>query len=163
MALNRVTGVNFPLLSIFEQERYPIQIMTNPVHVEIDRALINRYHHNIHFQTVYVDLDDTLLLDGKINIQVVAFLYQCINQEKKVILLTKHAKNLSDTLKGHRLIKIFDEIIHIPAYARKADYIRGPAPILIDDSFSERRDIYERHGILTFDCSMLEILMDERR
>ncbi len=163
MALHRVQGVNFPLLSILEQERYPIQIMTNPVHVEIDRALINRYICNIHFETVYVDLDDTLILNGKINIPVISFLFQCINQGKKIILLTKHSGNLSRTLEEYRLMQIFDEIIHIPPNAAKAKYIHETDSIFIDDSFSERKDVYEQLGILTFDCSMLEMLLDERR
>ena len=38
----------------------PIRIMTNSLQVDIDRALVNRYHHKVFYTTVYVDLDDTL-------------------------------------------------------------------------------------------------------
>jgi len=163
MALHRVQGINFPLLSIFEQERYPIEIMANPNHVEIDRALINRYRHNVQFEAVYVDLDDTLILDGKINIPVLSFLFQCINEGKKIILLTKHVGNLSGTLENYRLSQIFDEIIHISSDASKSDHIREASAIFIDDSFKERKEVYEQRGILTFDSSMLEMLINDRR
>ena len=163
MALNRVLGVNFPLLSLYEQERLPIKIMTNPVQVSIDRALVNRYEHNLRFGAVYVDLDDTLIFKGKVNSKLVRFLYQCINKEIKLILLTRHAVEIEQTLRQQRLSGIFDEIVRVPPRpARKSEYIREKNAILIDDSFSERYDTMSELGLATFDCSMLEMLIDDR-
>lgn len=162
MALHRVQGVNFPLLSIYEQERVPIEIFVNKVCVEIDRALVNRYKHQVNYSVVYVDLDDTLILNDTVNVNLVRFLYQCINAGVRVVLLTRHASDIDQTLRKHRLTAIFDEILYIEQSASKSDYIRTRDAILIDDSFSERKAISERLGILTFDCSMIEMLMDER-
>jgi len=47
MALHRVQGVNFPLLSLLEQERVSLEILPNDFPVEIDRALVNRYRHGL--------------------------------------------------------------------------------------------------------------------
>lgn len=162
MALHRVLGVNFPLLSLYEQERIPLEILTNRVSVEIDRALTNRYKHNLAYRVVYVDLDDTLLLNGTVNVELVRFLYQCVNAGKRLVLLTKHAANVDATLKEHRLAGLFDEIIHFRPGASKADTIRERDAILIDDSFSERKDVAEKCHIPTFDGSMLEMLIDDR-
>lgn len=163
MALHRVQGVNFPLLSLYEQERVPITISPTPVgEVEIDRALTNRYRHNISYSAVYVDLDDTLLLRGKVNLDLVRFLYQCVNEGKRLVLLTRHAYDVRETLARHRLIGLFDEVIHCDQAACKADHITERDAILIDDSFRERREVREARGILTFDQSMIELLMDER-
>jgi carbamoyl-phosphate synthase large subunit len=162
MALYRVQGVNFPLLSIYEQERIPLEILTNKINVEIDRALINRYKHELKYSVAYIDLDDTLILNGIVNISVIRFIYRCINMGIRVVLITKHASQINKTLSKHRLAGIFDEIIHMEQSASKADYIRESDAILIDDSFSERKNVSERCGILTFDCSMLEMLIDER-
>jgi hypothetical protein len=162
MALHRVQGINFPLLSIYEQERIPVAILKNNAYVEIDRALVNRYRHQIEYSTVYVDLDDTLILHGKVNIQVIGFLYQCLNKGKKIILLTKHEKDLKYTLAKYRLANICNEIIHIGKGDEKADFIKEHDAILIDDSFSERKSASDRLGIYTFDCSMVEMLLDER-
>ncbi|GAW66660.1 carbamoylphosphate synthase large subunit short form [Geoanaerobacter pelophilus] len=162
MALHRVLGVNFPLLSLYEQERMPLTIMTNGGEVEIDRSLVNRYRHDVDFSTAYVDLDDTLILNHRVNLQVVAFIYQCLNNGKKVVLLTKHEDDLAATLARHRLTGLFCEIVHLKKSDAKADFIREGDAILIDDSFSERKAATERLGIKTFDCSMLEMLMDGR-
>jgi hypothetical protein len=162
MAIHRVQGINFAILSIYEQERVPVEILLNTVDVEIDRALINRYRHNVTYSVVYVDLDDTLILNGVVNVNLVRFLYQCINRGIRIVLLSKHTSNIDLTLRKYRLTGIFDEVIHLAQTDIKSDSICERDAILIDDSFSERKAVKERLGILTFDSSMLEMLLDER-
>ncbi|MBC1270354.1 ATP-grasp domain-containing protein, partial [Trichormus variabilis FSR] len=111
MAFHRVQGINFPLLSIYEQERVPIEIINNKFDLTMDRALINRYTHNVDYQTVYVDLDDTLVGNNKVNLNLIKLLYQCINNTKKIVLLTKHSGDIYDFLKKYRIQNIFDNII----------------------------------------------------
>jgi hypothetical protein len=163
MALHRAMGVNFPLLSIYEQERLPIRVMTNALQISLDRALVNRYRHNLHYDVVYVDLDDTLIVRGRVNPRLIAFLYQCINNHKRLVLLTRHAENTEQTLRSHRLLGVFDQVVCVPPRpACKSEFVTESNAILIDDSFSERCAISTKLGIPTFDCSMLEMLLDHR-
>jgi len=162
MAFHRAYGINFPLLSLYEQERMPVQIMRNNGVIQLDRALVNRFRHDLSFDTVYVDLDDTLVLRGAVHTQLVAFLYQCINAGKTIVLITKHAGNLEETLERRRIRQLFDRIVHLRSDEEKADHIDARDAILIDDSFSERKRVHERTGIPTFDCSMLELLLDHK-
>lgn len=161
--LYRARGVNFPMLSLYEQERVPVRIFANDVPGEVDRALVNRFRTDLAYGAVYVDLDDTLVVRGEVNTELVAFLYQCINRAIRLVLITKHALDVDETLEKHRLAGLFDEIVHIGPEAEKADYIREADAILIDDSFSERRGVAERLGIPTFDGSMVEALIDHRK
>ena len=163
MALHRVTGVNFPLLGIYEQERIPVSILVNTGHVEIERALINRYRHDYQYSVVYVDLDDTLILNEKVNVEVVRLIYQSINQGIPVKLVTRHGGDLYLILRKHRLQGLFDEVLHLTKDEDKAGFIPEPDAIFIDDSFSERRDVNSARGIRTFDSSMLEVLFDDRK
>lgn len=160
MAMHRVYGINFPLLSIYEQERVPIEILPNKYDVVIDRALVNRYKHNLNYDVVYVDLDDTLIIDGMVNTKLISFLFQCLNRGIRIELITKHQTDIDNTLKKYRLTGIFDNTIHIKQPYSKADYISGSNAILIDDSFSERKSVFDRHGIPTFDNSMIELLIE---
>lgn len=162
MALHRVQGINFALLSIYEQENIFLRILANDVDMEIDRALVNRYSHKLKYSVVYLDLDDTLILNNCVNINLVQFLYQCINGRIRIVLLTKYSGDLKQALREHRLSELFDEIVQMERTACKADYIREPDAILIDDSFSERKAVNDKLGILTFDCSMIEMLINER-
>lgn len=162
MALHRVLGINFPLLSIYEQERIPIEIMRNDIDLEIDRALINRYRHSLEYRTVYVDLDDTLIFRADVNTQLVRFIYQSINSGKRIVLLTRHEGPVHDVLAGARLDGLFDEVIQLDRASAKSEYIHDPLGILIDDSFTERKEVSSKVGIATFDCSMIEMLLDDR-
>lgn len=162
MAFHRVKGVNLALLSIYEQKRLPVKIQTNNIDVQLDRALINRYKHDVTYSAVYVDLDDTLLINDKVNTSLARFLYQCVNREVRIVLLTRHTRAVEHGLRRFRLWGLFDEIKHIGALSRKSDFIKERDAILIDDSFSERQEVCGSLGILTFDCSMLEMLIDDR-
>ena len=163
MATHRVFGINFPLLSIYEKEGVDIGILTNNYGVEIDRALVNRYKHNINYSKVYVDLDDTLIIiNGGVNTQLIKFLYQAINKGCKIILISKTMNDIKSILKKWRLTNLFDEVILLKKDDSKADFIEPEGAIFIDDSFSERKLVVNRYHIPTFDCSMLELLIDDR-
>jgi len=162
MATYRVLGINFPLLSIYESDGIDIQIMNNNNKIEIDRALINRYKHNIKYNKVYVDLDDTLIIHNRINTELIKFIYQSINEECKIILISKTKGNINDTLKRWRLFGLFDKVIHVKNEDTKADFINPENAIFIDDSFSERKFVFEKYRIPTFDCSMIELLINDR-
>jgi carbamoyl-phosphate synthase large subunit len=164
MATNRVLGVNFALLSIFEQEGRDISIMVNNCDVEIDRALTNRYKHNVEYDKVYVDLDDTLIVNEKVNASLVQFLHQCLNNGCKLSLITKTARSgeIGSILKKFRLSDVFDEVLFLSKNESKADFINPTRSIFVDDSFSERKAVFDKLGIPTFDCSMIELLFDER-
>jgi len=162
MAVHRVQGVNLALLSIYEQERVPLEILMNNEGIEISRALVNRYCCQPNYSVVYVDLDDTLILNGTVNVCLIRLLYQCINKGVRINLITKHSEDLNQTLEKYRLAGIFDEVIPLEQSDNKAEYIRENEAILIDDSFSERKAVSRKLGISTFDCSMLEMLIDER-
>jgi carbamoyl-phosphate synthase large subunit len=162
MAVHRVLGVNFPLLSLYEHARVPVQIAPLEADVLLDRALTNRYRHDLSYSAVYVDLDDTLVVRGEVNTRLAPFLFQCLNERRRLVLITRHASDLQATLGRHRLGGLWDEVVHITDGREKADHIREPDAILVDDSFRERRVARERLGIATFDSSMVELLIDDR-
>jgi carbamoyl-phosphate synthase large subunit len=160
--VQRVLGVNLPLLSIYEQERVPFSIVPNRGFIRLDRALINRYQHEIEYDVVYFDLDDTLLNGGSVDTALMKFIFQCINQDKRLVLLTRHEGDLAITLSRHRLAGLWDEVIHLKDGEDKADHISPGRSIFFDDSFAERQAVRDRHDISTFDGSMVELLIDDR-
>ena len=161
MAVHRVSGINFPLLSIFEDERLPLTVRPIDGAIELDRALGNRYRHSINFSTLYIDLDDTLLVNGRVNLLAMKLLFQCINNGKKIVLLSRHLSDLDQTLASHRLSGLFDEIIHLREGEKKSSNIKPSDAIFVDDSFAERMDVSEHCNIPTFDCSMIELLTEQ--
>ena len=92
MSTHRVAGVNFPLLTIFEHERLPISILLNDGPIELDRSLRNRFRHSVSFGTLYIDLDDTLVLRNKVNLDAIRLVFLARNQQARVVLITRHSE-----------------------------------------------------------------------
>ena len=164
MALHRNTGINFPLLTLYVHLSVDVSIISNENKLTIDRALTNRFNYEIDYDRVYLDFDDTVFVKGKINTYLMMFLYQCVNENKEIILITKHLKNINETLKSLKIdINLFDDIIRLTKHDDKFKYMDDEkSSIFIDDSFSERLDISKRLNIPVFDLDAIESLIDWR-
>ena len=162
MGLTRNIGVNLPLLTLYNNLGMDVEIIKNPNELLLDRAFISRFQTDIDYENVYVDLDDTLIIKGKVNVYLLAFLYQCRDKGKSLILLTKHAGNAIQRLDDHSIdMNLFDSIINIPDWAEKSQFIR-PNSIFIDDSFAERKKVADAWGTPVFDTDAVECLFDWR-
>ncbi|MGU0041088.1 ATP-grasp domain-containing protein [Citrobacter freundii complex sp. 2025EL-00176] len=160
MALNRVAGINFAMLTLYESMRVNINILPTTNNIQITRSLSNRYQHKIKFKHVYIDYDDTIVKNGKLCLLVITFLYQCINNGIKLHLVTRHAGNIHSSLRKMRLDNVFDSITHLGQKDKKSIYITESEAIFIDDSFRERLDVFSHTQIPTFDINQLEMLID---
>ncbi|TGY42352.1 ATP-grasp domain-containing protein [Clostridium sartagoforme] len=164
MGLSRNLGINYPLLTIYNSMNMEVKIIENKYNIEVDRAFISRFKLDFDYETVYVDLDDTLIIDGNVNKFLMLFIYQSLNDNKKIKLVSKHIHNISDTLKSKKIdINIFDEIIHLKNIDKKSAYLFDKKAIFIDDSFAERYDVVSNLNIPVFDNSEIESLIDWRR
>lgn len=163
MGLSRNTGINYSLLTIFNTMKLPVSIIENKYNIEVDRAFISRYKTDLSYDTVYLDLDDTLILNNKVNIFLMMFIYQLVNESKKIILISKHNADINATLKKFKISsELFSEVIHIKKEDEKSRYVTNKESIFIDDSFLERYKISQEVGIPVFDCSEVEGLIDWR-
>jgi hypothetical protein len=164
MALHRNTGINFPLLTLYAHLGIDVSVMTNENRLTIDRALTNRFNYEIDYDRVYLDFDDTVFVKGKINTFLMMFLYQCVNESKEIILITKHIKDIRETLKELKIdINLFDEIITLSKEDEKYKYMNDDlSAIFIDDSFSERMVISNKLKLPVFDLDAVESLIDWR-
>lgn len=164
MSLYRNKGINFPLLSLFDRQGFDVEIIENEFNIEIDRALINRFSLDIEYSRVYLDFDDTVTHNEKVNPLIMMFIFQCLSKDKEIILITKHIHDIMETLKTLKLDRhIFSEIIHISRDDEKHKYIKNDKPsIFIDDSYSERKKIKDHFDIPVFDLDSIECLIDWR-
>lgn len=159
-ALYRNLGINFGLLTVFDAFDYDVEVFKNDFSIELDRALDNKYKVNIDYDVVYSDFDDCLIINNQVNTELLSFLYQCVNNKKKVILITKHEFDIHKTLSNFRLTSLFDEIIHLKSDEKKCEYITHKNSIFIDDSHVERRNVYRNLNIPVFAPDAVESLIN---
>ncbi len=154
-------GVNFPALSLFDFMGFPVQVLLNDVQMVLDRGIETSFFLDYEYDTLYVDYDDTLIIDDKVNTTIIKIIYQSINKGRQVVLLTKHIGDLKESLsKYHLSEEMFHEIILLEPKCKKADYIKPGRAILIDNYFPERMDVKTRLGIPVFDVDAAICLID---
>lgn len=164
MSTSRVRGFNYILNTVYQSMGYDVNPIPNLIKsAEVDRAFSNKYILDINYEYVYIDFDDTITYKDKVNIETISFLYQCLNKGIKIFLLTRHAKDIEESLKKYHIdIAMFEEIIHIKDDTLKSEYITHTNAIFIDDSFRERYDVSLKCQIPVFDVDCISALIDWR-
>ena len=160
MGLSRNRGVNLPLLTIYNMLGEEVRLDRNYNALLLDRAFISRFRSDIEYDKVYVDFDDTIIVNGKVNPFLMAVLYQAKDKGKQLFLISRHDGNIYDDLAAWNISpSLFDAIIIIGMDTDKSEFIKGES-ILIDDSFAERNNVYVFCGIPVFDVDAVESLFD---
>ena len=165
MCLERAVGVNLPLLTVFDALGYDVEIAPQLTDVSVDRALYNVFSLDLDYDEVYVDYDDTLIVNGRVNFTVLRFIYQCVERKIPVTLLTRHETDVREDMQAFRVFPgLFDRIVCIPRSERKIDNVSPSSKALfIDDSYVERAAMQAAFGIAVFGVDAVEALIDERQ
>ena len=78
-------------------------------------------------------------------------------------MLTKHAKEIDVTLSSYHIDKgLFNKIVSIKEEEDKFSFITLQNAIFIDNSFKERKSVFQNLNIPVFDVDGLDVLMDWR-
>jgi len=163
MALSRAAGPNFPLLSLYGFAGHSINIEAFHSEMRMGRSLDVKFIYDRPIEALYIDFDDTLVVNGNVNTRMISLIFQCRNRNIPVCLLTHHPGNLEVELTRTRLAGLFDRIIHIPDPSEaKADFITEKNAVFVDDSFRERSEAAKLCGVRCFDAAGAECLLDER-
>lgn len=163
MNLYRNRGVNFPLLTIADRLGIDVEILDNGFEATVDRALINRHTLDFEYSAVYVDFDDTIVVDNQVNVTVLSYLYQAKKMGKEIVLITRHADDLGRSLERYAISpRLFDRVVHITDGSPKSGHVDRADAVFIDDSYRERIDVRRNVGAKVFDVDGVESLLDWR-
>lgn len=159
MVFQRARGVNLPLMAIHDFMGRDVVALPEMSVGIVDRAIVSRTRSELNYQRIYVDLDDTLIIDGFAVPAVMAFLYQSRAQGKVITLITRHAQKPEETLMCAGVaLNLFDEVIHLTSGERKSEYIQ-PNSLFIDNYFPERMDVRTLKDVLVLDVDAVEFYL----
>lgn len=157
-AAHRAAGVNLPLLAIQDYLERQLQVLRDVRVRVLERCLHNGVELDYAFSVCYMDLDDTLVHGGVANPQAMHFIYRLLGRGKSIVLLTRHAHDVLNTLNAACISPaIFSAVIHLRKGEKKSAYIRPPA-IFVDNHFPERLEVSRAHGIPVFDVDAMDLL-----
>lgn len=159
MNLTRCKGVNLPLLALYDALGYEVEALDNSFSIKISRSLQTKYELSLEYQTVYLDLDDTLIVDNAVNAKMIAFVYQCVNNGKNVVLLTKHDGDVQAYLEQYKIdSSLFTKIIPLDDTQNKSVFFEDKKGILIDNLYAERKEAL-KNGLAVFDADAIDALL----
>jgi len=155
-------GVNFSALSLFDAMDLDVNILCNQVDIQQECRIKTSYRLAYCYDTVYIDFDDTLTNCDKVNLNMIKLLYQFINKDKRVVLITRHEGDLYQELKKFKISSdLFDEVIWIRDNTLKSEYVVEKHAIFIDNYFKERLAVSQKCGIPVFDVDAAEALLED--
>ena len=148
---SRVLNVNLPLLTLylFLKKKIIINKISDCIKSNV-KILKPYFDFKYSFSRIYIDFDDCIYLNKKLNEEVMENLFRFKIKKKKIILITKHRNNIYKSLDQLKLVNFFDKIVHIKKYEKKYKFIKKNTSIFVDDSFSERLEVSSRVGIPVF-------------
>lgn len=160
MVAQRAKGINLPLMAVQDYMQRDLKTLPYSFVNNVERAIFTKCNIEIKFSKVYIDFDDTIIINGAVVPLVISFIYEMKNQKKDIILITRHEFDLYKTLKRNALSKdIFSEIIHIKDKSPKSNYIKDKDSIFVDNHFLERQEVFEKCQIPVFDVDYLEFFI----
>lgn len=141
MVAQRVRGVNLPLLFVHEVLGNKVEITPRSLGSRVERRLVSRAAFCSTIAALYIDYDDTLIVRDRVNAEVLALMYQAISSGVPVSLITRHAGDLSKSLRRFRLFEeMFDQVHHIGMSQSKVS-LMCERSLLVDNSYAERAHV----------------------
>lgn len=160
MAYARYKGVNLPLLTIFAYLGMAVEISIKHNKIELFRYSSTKAFYTFFYRNVYIDFDDTIIINDMVSLDAISFLYQCRNTNRNIFLITKHQENIYSTLEYYNLPKsLFKSIIVLSMTDLKYNYVSEPDSIFIDNHYMERQEVFEKLGIPVFDVEGIKSLI----
>ncbi len=173
MGLFRNRGVNLPLLTVYDALHISVEVMEQSFPSEMQRCLFNYFtqvsipfirklnkNEKYFFDHVYIDYDDCLVIDGRLNYLLLLFLLQCKQENIPVTVLTRHKGPYKISLQSFGLDRLIDIFIELSEDEKKSNFIDAKNPLFIDDSYRERKEVHDALGIPVFSLDMIESLID---
>jgi len=155
----RAKGINLPLMTIHDYMGRDVSAVQFAGNFRAER----RYKTLLSFtekpKRVCVDYDDTIIIRGQVNFELMAFIYQCVNKNIPVLLITRHEGDIHASLRSHKIYsELFDEIIHLRDGQKKSDFISS-GDVFIDNHYLERLEVIKSKDAICFDADSSSFLV----
>lgn len=118
---------------------------------------MNPEHSN--YNTVYIYLSGTVIIDRKVDTDIIKFVFQCINDNKKLVLLSKQLnEDEADIIQENLIEPLFSRMVRVPLDSDGVDYITDADAIYIDNEPKRRDTIRNQLGIKVYDSKTVKTL-----
>ena len=154
--LTRCMDINTPYIALQDFENKDIVIDYNDTPIEADKIFFGRYSVPLQYEKVVLDGEVSLLIDDRVDTFIMMFLYQCVNKNKKIILISGDTENSRKRLTAYR---ISEDLVTVVDKGTFDDYRDA---LFISRNDEARFAIRNTYGIMCYAPSTVEALLDWR-
>ena len=104
-ALNKSLDVNLPLMALKDFDGQDVEIIFNDIDVEVDKQFFSKFIMDIEYENVYIDFETCFENIKRSNTLLMMYIYQCVNKNKEIILVTKNEEKIDLLLEEKKLNK----------------------------------------------------------
>lgn len=157
MSWSRSQGVNLPKLALWIFDGVKVDVKPVRSSVRYVRHLAFKSFFCQKWSVIFVDWDDTVVVNGRLNKYLVGFLFYEKSKGVAVKLLSKHLGDLEHDVALLGLEGLFDQVIHLDEAENKEDFMCDNC-LFIDDSFSQRSAAMDRWNCLAVGPDVSDLL-----
>lgn len=159
-SLSRCMDVNLPALALKDFDGQDIEISYNNIKIEADKQFVGKYSLGIEYKKVYIDFESCLNTD-KINSYLMMFLYQSLNKNIEINLISQNKDKAIDFLKIHKIdTNLFENIYEIQR--ENISCILDKKSIFLSNDDKLKNRLRKEISINCFSNNILEALIDWR-
>lgn len=157
-ALTLGMDINLPLLALRDFDDKEIEISYNDLPIEADKQFFTRFDTPIDYDTVYLDGIDVFSFHGHVDRYLMMFIYQCVEQGKKLVLVTHEPEKSLARLEE---LKISSALID-ECTSEIDDFDMTSGSVLISRNENKRKLYREAKNSVCFAPSAIGTLLDWR-
>ena len=159
MALYRQLGVNFAALALYDAMGQDVTILFNDLPLTMDLRFSGVYRLRHDYRRVYLDAAALLAGEEAVDATLIQFLYQTVNDGKKITCLSLEGEDLPDELERRSIhAGLFAEIIRVRTAEEMTGHMTDTQAVFVSRDRKLRQLVKEHCRIPVFDVDALECL-----
>lgn len=160
-SLSRCLDVNLPFMALKDFDGQDVEITFNNISIEADKQFFGKYSMGIEYDSIFIDFETCFKNQEKINTFLMMFLYQCLNKNIDVNLITQNKEKAEKFLKAEKIdINIFISIYEVNRSQIK-DVVTEKSIFLSNDE-SLKNTLRKEINEYCFSNNIIECLIDWR-
>lgn len=160
-SLSRCLDVNLPLMALKDFDGQDVEITYNNINIEADKQFFGKYSLGINYDIVYIDFETSFLKNENINTMLMMYLYQCLNKNIKIKLLTQEKEIAFKFLEKNKIDKnLFEDIYEINR--ENVENVLEKNSIFISNDTDLKNKLRKEINEYCFSNNIIESLIDWR-
>lgn len=153
-----VNGVNLPHLGVLDALGHAVSVLDAGLFDCLRRPLGSEFYPALAYDMLIMDVDDTLLQGDRVNPDAVALMLCARHAGREVALLTRDGSRLGMAPFGRWASHLACQVVRVDGADPLAKVAwlqaqRGRRTVFVDDSFAERRRVWDHLRVPTFDLA----------